>query len=88
MNQNRIIATSNRGKYIVKPEGYVWNDATGTGYGSCVMGDIDYFLRLQEKRPEDCKLTAEGIVLKEAWNSCKKAVKCSYCKDLTCLLKK
>lgn len=88
MNKERVIATGTRGKYVLKAGGYVWNDATGTEYGSCVMGDLDYFLRLVEKDSSYRKLTEEGLEVYKAWNDCKKCIKCSYCKDMTCLYKR
>ena len=88
INKGVIIASDYRGNYILK-DGWVYNEAS-EGYGNCIFGEFNYFVKSMGWG-HDYILTPAGKQVLEAYNSCKKPCKCSYCKKynegVKCLLK-
>lgn len=85
MKNKIILAYSERGRYELI-DGWVYNNAESTGYGSCWYGDIDYFADHLEDYLKDIKLTKEGERLVEIYKNCKRVVRCTRCDNKTCKL--
>lgn len=84
-----IIASDYRGNYILK-NGWVYNQASN-GYGNCIIGEFSHFMKCYTNNINDFNITPTGKEVIEAYNSCKKACKCSKCKkyykDVLCLIR-
>jgi hypothetical protein len=68
-----------RGDYVIK-NGWIYNIAKGD-YGSCIMGDLEYFINVVKRNPESYKLTSYGKQLFDIVDKCGKGIKCTYCHE-------
>jgi len=81
-----IIAKNSRGSYILKGNWVHSKADKSKQYKDCIMGDINYFVNVVVKNDKNMIITDEGKQMFSLYNNCKKAIKCTYCKDDKCLL--